>query len=119
MFLGVDSSILLNHRSFQTPAASPGFLMVSWKDSDPWKEGSLERMEMEGTPRMFLTFTLVVPNIECKRKLVYFAFHSWGTIKKRHQNSEHLHLGNQSSLPLAVASKRSLAPHQTRFYQCI
>ena len=34
---GVDSfSILFNHRSFQTPAVAPGFLMVSSKDPDPW-----------------------------------------------------------------------------------
>ena len=45
--LGVDSlSILFNHRSFQKPAVSPGCLMVSGK------ERSLERMELEGTPRI-------------------------------------------------------------------
>ena len=48
--LGADSPILFNHRAFQTPAVSPGFLRVSWK------EGSLERMESEGTPRRFSGF---------------------------------------------------------------
>ena len=47
IFLGVDSSsILFNHRYFEKPAVSPGILMVLWK------EGSLERMEMEVTPRI-------------------------------------------------------------------
>ena len=32
--------------SFRTPAVIPGFLEVFWK------EGFLERMEMEGTPRI-------------------------------------------------------------------
>ena len=41
LFLGVNSfSILLNHRSFQTLAASPGFLMVSWKKRIPIGEGT-------------------------------------------------------------------------------
>ena len=43
--LGVDSnSIIFNHLSFQKQAVSPGVLMVFWK------EGSLERMEMEVFP---------------------------------------------------------------------
>ena len=44
--LGVDSfSILFSHRSFQKPAISPGFLLVFQQ------EGSLQRLEMEVTPR--------------------------------------------------------------------
>ena len=42
--LGLDSlSILFKHHSFQQPAVLPGFIEIFWK------EGSLERMEMEGT----------------------------------------------------------------------
>ena len=47
-FLGVDSLSILVHRSFQKPiVVSPAVLM------DFWKEGSLERMEMEVSPRTF------------------------------------------------------------------
>ena len=48
LFLGVDSwSILFDHRSFQKSGVLPEVLEVSGK-----KFGSLERMEMEGTPRI-------------------------------------------------------------------
>ena len=44
MFYGLIPTTLFNHRSSQKPAGSPELLVVFWK------EGSLERMEMEGTP---------------------------------------------------------------------
>ena len=66
-FLGVDSwSILVNHRSFQKPADALSILFNHGSFQKPdlfppgfwvvfYPEGCLERMEMEGTPRLLVS----------------------------------------------------------------
>ena len=53
-FCGLIPTILFNHRSFQKPAVSPGLWVVFWK------EGCLERMEMEVSPRIIGGFEPLV-----------------------------------------------------------